>query len=164
MSTLRKTLRTGHVWLTAFMMLIATTPRLECRCPDGQVKPFCIQSALGTESSCCDQACCAGETSNPSANTDVDDEACSCCQARKAAGPADCQVEDKGCDRSLVAPAEVVASKVSPVEIKLDATSFLPLPAARDGWRQQGQLHLRWEPQLLPPPTDRVVLLERFLI
>jgi hypothetical protein len=76
----------GLVWSAAFMTLLAGIPHSECRCPNGQVKPFCLGSPSKTSGCCCgggccspdsDGSCCKRDGSVPSAPAE---EKPSCCQ------------------------------------------------------------------------------------
>lgn len=49
----------GLIWLTATMTLVAGLPHNTCRCPGGQVKPFCLGSAPGDRGCCCGGSCCS---------------------------------------------------------------------------------------------------------
>jgi hypothetical protein len=69
MRQLRKTVLTLLVWATAASILVANTPHYVCRCPNGQVKEFCL-GVVSEESTCC----CSGETSSSKSNS------ASCCQ------------------------------------------------------------------------------------
>lgn len=58
MRRLRRTVWKGFICLTAFMSLAASTPHFVCRCPNGQVKPFCLGPSSKTTGCCCGGACC----------------------------------------------------------------------------------------------------------
>ena len=58
MRTIGRTALTGLVWLTAAMTLVAGLPHFDCRCPSGQVKPFCLATASKKTGCCCGGACC----------------------------------------------------------------------------------------------------------
>lgn len=47
-------LKTGLVWMTALATLLAGTPHLLCRCPDGTLKPFCLAHVVQSKP-CCQQ-------------------------------------------------------------------------------------------------------------
>src|SRR5437016_1631382 len=69
MHRLRKIVVAGLVWATSASMLMAATPFVVCRCPNGDIKPFCFASA---KSSCCsDGKCCS-----------TDGGSTSCCKSK----------------------------------------------------------------------------------
>src|SRR5262245_60186384 len=84
MAALGKKARVAHVWLTALLTLFAGLPRVQCRCPDGRVKPFCLGPCVradGSPGCCCagagtPAACCAAETSTPA--EDAEPPCCAC--------------------------------------------------------------------------------------
>src|SRR5262245_8365196 len=59
------------ICVTAVMTPIAALPHFVCRCPNGQVKLYCIGSTSKP-----DRCCCAGECCGKS---------CGCCKERQAA-------------------------------------------------------------------------------
>ncbi len=71
MVLVRRTALAGLVWLTAAMTLVAGFPHLDCRCPGGQLKRFCLGSSKGS-ACCCGGACCSGG----------DGHRCCCCSPR----------------------------------------------------------------------------------
>src|SRR5687767_4870311 len=77
------------VWATAATTLLASTPHVRCRCPDGSLKPVCFSFLTSTTSNCCGQhghdkeevpACCqhgdcqngGGHAKAPSPHEDED--------------------------------------------------------------------------------------------
>src|SRR5262249_34915238 len=42
MTAFGKKARVARVWLAALLALLAGSPRVQCRCPDGRLKPFCL--------------------------------------------------------------------------------------------------------------------------
>jgi len=58
MARFRKIFLACPVSLTAAMTLVAGLPRLECRCPDGHVKPVCLSLFIGSSGCCCGGSCC----------------------------------------------------------------------------------------------------------
>lgn len=48
--------RATFVWVTAFATLATGFPRLDCRCPDGRLKRFCL--SLAASECCCAGSCC----------------------------------------------------------------------------------------------------------
>jgi hypothetical protein len=67
-------LTTGLVCLAALLMPLSGVPHLVCRCPDGQIKPFCLGTILAKNSGRC---CCGGACSSGSGGG-----RCCCCRPR----------------------------------------------------------------------------------
>src|SRR5262249_20190234 len=117
----------AQAWLTAVLMLTTGIPHFDCRCPNGQVKRFCLGFVSGTSPCCCSGSCCSP----------VQDGKCccqtrctprakqtSCCvqhQARRAQGQppgAGYSTQPSGCVKTLIAaehrsltPAKPLASE-----------------------------------------------------
>jgi hypothetical protein len=174
MHSLRKTLLAGHVWVTAVMTLIAGSPHLDCRCPDGHLKPFCLTAGSSPSACCCDGGCCAtnsggGKCRGGSASREG---ACPSCRRHRgqeqATSPRTALREDTSCcSRQLVQPESSVPTHTRPAItrdltlISCPAPETAPalslLPAAE---RQTPS----WLLHLPGPPGDLLTLLQRFLI
>lgn len=154
------------VWSTSFTTLLATSPHLDCICPDGSKKPFCLRFVLG-ESMCCVTPCCEPAT----------EAKCCKCQKNKApevvksdfakgkAGkPA---IHKANCEKNL-AVSEVVGVQdhsVSHVQslISFVLDSILPIPEA--AVIPLSHSSLGWDDiDSSPPPNDLVVLFQHYLI
>jgi hypothetical protein len=110
MRRLRKTCVAVLVWLTAASTLIANTPHFVCRCPNGQVKPFCLGS-VSTESSCC----CHGKCCSSSGSTEG-----GCCTAK--APPEKQEKHGSCCSRKSTrqnGPQPVISSPASDTSPKV---------------------------------------------
>jgi hypothetical protein len=70
------------VWATAVSTLLAGSPRLDCRCPDGRVKPFCLSILF--QSACCDGSCCSEATRD--GNGQATTKPSCCCRASQQSG------------------------------------------------------------------------------
>jgi len=58
MHVLGANLRPALVCVTAVMTLVAGTPHVDCRCPDGRRKPYCLGTTTSGRSCCCGGTCC----------------------------------------------------------------------------------------------------------
>lgn len=97
------------IWATAFSTLLAGLPHLQCRCPDGRIKPFCLSFVI--PSTCCGRSCCAGPTDSQAERSSQEStkKPCCCCQALRPApnNPAE-QIGPQGCQKTL-AKAHIAA-------------------------------------------------------
>src|SRR5436190_17008074 len=110
MAYARKMGVTFLVGLTALSTLIAGAPHFVCRCPDGQVKLFCVSAPSAATGCCCGNACCrsAGrDVENGSANRPKCCETGKSCCAAQTKGPENgrtirnLSVQHNGCTRTL---------------------------------------------------------------
>src|SRR5579875_411569 len=90
------------IWTTAVSTLLAGMPHLQCRCPDGRIKPFCWSILL--PSTCCNRSCCSdpagfrSELKKPEAAK----KPCCCCQAsRQAENHPSQQIRPQGCQKTI---------------------------------------------------------------
>ncbi len=178
MELVHKTVWTGIVLLTAAMTLVAGSPHFVCRCPNGQVKPFCLGFTSKTTGCCCDGTCCCSSTPGKS---------CCCGQSDAPAGPASQEscclqhrdqqsTESQGttwqvgrvrCTKTMAQPPVFVSvSPKSPVSDEAFARPFVAAESVLVSAvpMSEGHGHFSWELHLLPPPTDLVIALQRFLI
>ena len=178
MRRLRRTSLSLIVWLTAATTLVAQTPHLACRCPNGTIKPFCLGITLGVTGAsqrgancCCNGHCCARTQRACSCCGSTRDVPSCCaggnpCQPTHVATGAGSQVSRACCTRSLapspIAPAPSVKTRIAPEHspgqmiVFGDAASRLPVianPHSAD-----------WQEHERPPPTDLVVLLLHLVI
>ncbi len=92
------------VWTTAVSTLLAGLPHLQCHCPDGHIKPFCL--SILVPSICCDRSCCADPAGEPmergNQESTTTKPCCCCCQAAQQAAsrPAE-QIRSLGCQKTL---------------------------------------------------------------
>jgi hypothetical protein len=157
------------VWVTAIATLLASSPRVDCRCSNGHVKPFCLSFLV--KSACCfDHTCCTVPARPDEGLARKTKKTCCCCRSRTETGGTSSDagyVQSTGCQKTLVgAKASTIADSGRPSGQALSAhllavtpDSFVPL-ALSLSWN--GRLHLRcsWR----PPPADLVTLLLHFLI
>jgi hypothetical protein len=169
-----RTIWAGFSWLTAVMTLVTGLPHFQCQCPNGSIKPICFGVFCSSTGCCCNNvcpggpkgfcrngrggtptkgrvACCYRHTSSPSAT------------GSSSGTPA---VQNTGCQKSLVQQQHFVKSastKATLIRSAFDSilatfTSFSGLDPAHTLVAKQG-LH-----SAAAPPTDLVIVLQRFLI
>lgn len=159
----------GQAWLTAVMMLITGIPHFSCLCPDGRVKPFCLNLASETLGCCCGGTCCSatnGGTCCRGAKNRVSTgqrQVAPCCGQKHSPTSHDA-VGQRCCGKTVaqpdvytVSPSKTSAAKIAPVVAFLlpVGAPALALPTVACG---------RWEKHLQSPPTDLSTLLQRLLI
>ena len=165
----------GQAWLTAVMTLLTAVPHFDCRCPDGQFKPFCVSISRDASGCCCGGTCCSSIEGGRS-----------CCRARSRVAPEQmqtgscCQHQDRqtngspgnqpevgprGCTRT-VAPAEVLTRSPGMTTVDKDLTTEALLPQAVDVVCRptMAGAHPCWQSHQIAPPTDLIISLQRFLI
>lgn len=175
-----RAVQTGAIWLTAIMTLVAGTPHFDCRCPNGNVKPFCLALPTGKTGCCCDGSCCAalpgddGERLAPcdSPSTTAAKETCCCCKPHQAnakgeSGAKDARLGKAGCQKTLaqtvVAVSEsFVKDSVQALAAHLVAPALAPV-RGQDGFGSCEYL-TDYPSHRRPPPTDLVTVLQHFLI
>jgi hypothetical protein len=163
MATLGKKARVAHVCLAALLALLAGAPRVQCRCPDGRFKPFCLGFLFHNAGPA---GCCGATGPYPSQATQEPEAAPPCCCAgshdvpvKAAENP--CHVDGAGCVRTLTqagdfapAPSEKETAAPTVAAPLFAPAAFAPLPAERG--------LLSWQAHLLaPPPTDLITVLQR---
>jgi hypothetical protein len=174
MSAVGRTTWAGFGWLTAVMTLVASLPHFQCQCPNGSVKPFCFGVFCSSSGCCCGDVCSGGPKDsqcNSKATPARKGRAPCCCahpiskaQPKSSDGPP-C-IEGRGCQKSLaqqqpfapLAPTKGVHGLGTADQTLLSAAIPTPLGSARPG-TEMSVLHLA-----VPPPSDLVILLQRFLI
>lgn len=177
MRRLRKIAVASLVWATAGTMLMASTPHVICRCPNGQIKYFCFGSAAEKASCCC---------KSKSGSTEAK---ASCCTAAKAKGkPSCCQGNPQGstsvkerksnlrlsngnpslaqtcCQKTLV---QVKGPTLTPPDAKpnqVTSEAFHVCWELGTSYLAFESLALKWGMYELPPPTDLVTSLHRLTI
>ena len=168
MRQLRKSIVAGLVWATATSTLMASTPFILCRCPNGDVRIF-GSASTAAKSPCCNVTCC------PS-----DDGAKSCCCHKNASGNNTVQNQGTGVKNSGDGPIFVKASCQKAL-VQVDA-SALNQQYNKLTQSPTEHLHLQcetacgisavmsipymviWRVDRLPPPTDLVTSLQRLII
>jgi len=172
MDRLRKAVRVLAVWMTAGMIILAGIPHLDCVCPNGHHKPFCLGSS-SEGGCCCGGACCSASDGGGGCcchasrqAVQVQTEHQSCCgqeQGQQSEDPSapDAQLHNTGCKRTL---AEAVLVAIAPAKPTVPAS--LPVSAELTvalSFSHSASCWLLW-PNFHPPPTDLVVALQHFLI
>jgi hypothetical protein len=168
---------TGSVWLTAAMTLLAGFPHLDCRCPDGRVKPFCLDLTSQAGRCCCGGALypsarggkCCGCPRGASADAPGKAECCGRLpQGLRPGGPGGPapQVKATGCSKALAqaevfarSPARTKVSEVSPTALLVPSQVALVVASL-------STLHDRisWDGDRSLPPDDLLTLLRHLLI
>jgi hypothetical protein len=161
------------VWVTAASTLFAGSPHFICRCPNGNIKPFCLGfkcSGLGVGS---DKGCCCGSCSDncscktPSAPAVR--KGC-CCHHKKQADESEPapsrQVSNPCCTKVVTSSTLNVASQRNLQRFAEVVSELVPPPVAAklvstaDGnTRDAG-----WHGQEWPPPVDLIITLQHFVI
>ncbi len=172
--------RTCAVVVTAIMTLIAGLPHFHCRCPNGQVKPFCLDSLINFSSHCCCQgACCSAQApprgkppQSPDASSALSPKHSRCCcatsDAEPAPGPRTCvQASIPGCQKTLIHAQDAKTSRgiQAPArDLTVNPLVALPLLSCWQPAIPSPNLGRVAESHGLPPPTDLVTVLQHFLI
>jgi hypothetical protein len=178
MAILGRMIWAGQVWLTALLALAANFPHFECRCPNGQVKPYCL-GFCGKSSGCCCFRCGCGSAGRQGPR---------CCQARRAeshgnARRACCHgrhqsrpASELPSERSSVAERTVCVKTLAGVSAFVRAAvptggpGLIPaVPLCPHGFRAGVSLPathgpFRWQIHSPAPPADLVTVLQRLLL
>jgi hypothetical protein len=175
MAAWRRMFLLAHVWLTAFMTLLAGLPHLRCQCSTEYAKPV-LPIGPCQVSKCCDaDSYCTSSTEDADRSDDSSTEIlakrrCCCCQSSAA------QLTDKdnphgklkslGCKRTLTEADPALLSVQEPVNSDLVAGMLTSDSASpfRDLSRQAGFSLPPWQSHAEPPPTDLVLTLQHFNI
>jgi hypothetical protein len=173
----RKVLLSALVWLTGVMTLVANTAHFVCRCPNGQLKPFCLglnfraASADAPRANCCCDGQCCGACENGQAGSGGAAVPSCCRRGHKPATQdndpiAGSALHSNCCSQTLVQP-EVTSISRQQSRAALDTTfdQFLvlgSLPA--HALMTSGSCPVRWHDFQRPPPTDLVVTLLHLVI
>jgi hypothetical protein len=162
------------VWAAALLTPVAGIPHVDCVCPDGHVKLFCLSFSFQSRACCRGSGCCSsGEggcsccgTKAPVHETHGNGKAC-CAHARQQRGtPAGNHVAGTTCRKTLT---EAETQTVPPVTgaahnhataVAL-APASVPLPPAAP---TAAGCPLSWQSYRLPPPTDRVIAFQHLVI
>lgn len=171
MRRVRKTALALFIGLTAICTLLAGTPHIQCRCPNGRLKLFCLSSSTKTSKCCCDGSCC-GSAEGSAETAPSNSESHCCCGNRQnsdetgtppSTGPS---LQENGCSKKLVLPEmqtspdrRVATTNIDDVLPGVAFRTFtspdLDLPAAQD---------TRWQVFRVPPPTDLCTVFQRLTI
>jgi hypothetical protein len=152
---LRQLAISGLVWLTAFSTLIAGSPHLSCRCPDGNLKLFCFALTPSPQKCCADKSCSA-DTENKSP----------CCH-KKDSPVAKHKTRDQGpsfaadsCQQNLVQADAAAMLGHAPLDVSL----ALPLVSFAVASTPQAITPVAFPHRHGSLPTDLVLVLQHFLI
>lgn len=155
MRRFRKTVLAGQVWLMAIMTLVAGLPRLQCVCPDGHIKPFCLRS------------CCARAEYAPSAKiADKQQHDCCCGKGKnksKPAGP-ESRLDGGRCLKTIVSPADTTDGQTETPAATEWASAALLSPLGIVPCSPGTTCARAWLIHSPAPPTDLLTLLQHFLI
>jgi hypothetical protein len=166
MGRIRKVVAASLVWATSASMLMAATPFVVCRCPTGELKPFCSPSNA-TKSPCCKGTCCTSPdgTSSCCSHTNLPDSVrIQETDSKNSSGSP--IIVEANCQKTLV-QAQLTAvcqheSKVTPLStqslhLQGESQCGMPLVSSVPGL-------LRQELDASPPPTDLITSLQRLVI
>jgi hypothetical protein len=171
MGMLSRAVRLSLVWAAALLTPIAGTPHVDCLCPNGHVKLFCLNLSLHPTACCCGGSCSGGGgscsgcgTQAPGHQTPGKAKAC-CGHTRSPRTPAGDRLAGTGCKKTL---AEADAQTVPQASAAVDhpgaaALAPAPVPLLASAPAAGGCL-LSWQSYGLPPPTDRVIAFQHLVI
>jgi hypothetical protein len=158
----------ANVWVTAAMTLVAGVPHFDCRCPDGSVKPFGLGALSRLAGCCCARTNSKPHPARPAARPAPSCRACCCHQAPPAADEpeSDTGWQRPGCTKLLVRPTSYTPGAAQVLDREPPAAEPMclagavdrPTPTAAEIRRAD-----QW-PRALPPPGDRLSLLQRLTI
>jgi hypothetical protein len=183
----RRTALVALVWLTAASTLLAGVPHFECVCPSGRRGSSCLGVIAKSGGCCCGGSCCSAGGKGPQA------EGQSCCGKPRAAhgekprppakesgnprgarvtpagkaNPDSAQLHRPTCAKAPVQPEALTFAPASPSHAELSALDLsVPLPVSPGPEVPSAPApgEVRWLTYCLPPPTDRVIVLQHFLI
>jgi hypothetical protein len=182
----RRTALVALVWLTAASTLLAGLPHFECVCPSSSRDSSCLGVVAKSGGCCCGGSCCAAGKPQP--------EKPSCCAQPQAAhgqkppapakesgkprrarvtpaekaNPHSAQLHQPDCAKAPVQPETLTFAPANPSQAKLTALDLsVPLPVSAGPVVILAALapgEVRWQVHSLPPPTDRIIVLQHFLI
>jgi hypothetical protein len=157
-----RTIQAWLIWSTAVATLIAGVPHLECLCPNGRQKPFCL-SIVSSRTGCyCGGSCCASAAAEKP-----------CCRSGRQPS-ADSNIlgiqVSRDCCQKTLAQDQIVG--VTPTTKRAQQSADCRLQIADLPGTLQPLIGKR-QPRLclslrqefdLSPPEDLVIALQHFLI
>lgn len=178
MAASEKKARVALVWLTALLTLFAGAPHVQCRCPSGRLKPFCLgflfHNPAGGTCCCAGEApdsggCCVAPDALPAPRAGT--KCCACGPHTRGgqvgeAGAIRIQANAPCCFKTLVTPADFAPapSEPGPAPAASTVADLRSLWAPGVGLAGDRGL-LSWQAHLLaPPPTDLIITLQRLTI
>jgi hypothetical protein len=165
MAMASRAVRLSLVWAAAFLTPVAGTPRIDCLCPDGHVKLFCLNFSLKPRPGCCDGNHGAGQHALYHSNHD---QGRACCRqaGQPRPTPGGNGIAGTSCKKTLaegdtqtVPPVTAASLDHAAAALALAAVPFLASPAVA----APGCL-LSSPSSPLPPPTDRVIVFRHLVI
>ena len=167
-----KTVWVVNVWLMALLTLFAGSPRIQCRCPDGRVKLFCLSSFFpaGVSGCCCTSTqpasrppCCPAPDGPPAAV-----EECPCCAHTREcqhgmASDHTSRIDPIGCTKTLTQTRDPAAIPPG-MEPDDNSTAVLRMSDTSVIFQQRDALSSRRDLLPDPPPTDLITVLQRLTI
>jgi hypothetical protein len=162
MALMCRAIRGSMACLAAFLTLFSGTPHVECLCPDGHIKLFCLSSPSGSSSCCCRGSCCqAGAGEKKPAG-------CCCCHGRHARGRTapGSRVSAPGCRKTLshAEKATLPAPMAKWLRIMGAPALLAQVAALGVAPADANSCRLSWQSYHQPPPTDLVIALGRLTI
>lgn len=176
MALLYKTVVVGQAWLTATMTLVAGMPHFSCACPDGTVKPICVNIPNHSSGCCCAGSCCsatAGATCCSKVKDRSEEEkkrpCCSSGDSHKQAGSFAVQriaMNRPGCARTFAQPQ---ATALAPFKTSIgrDCAGSVLLPSSTFDPNSRQAVTFGLGPRrthTLSPPTDFLALFRHYVI
>jgi hypothetical protein len=163
MATISKVVRMCLVGAATLLTPVAGTPRIDCLCPDGHVKLFCL-GVFFRPGACCGDRCCGAQRSASRSHP----RGAACCRHCRNHGqaPPGSRIIGTSCKKTLT---EGKVQSVPPVDTAAqDQTAALaqgPAPvAACSGLPGNRPGLLSWHSHDLPPPPDLVIAFQHFVI
>jgi hypothetical protein len=172
------------IWLTVPSTLFASSPRIECTCPDGTKKPFCISTVFGGSDCCCQGTCCS-ETERPSAPSAP---GCCCCKRSRPAATGrktppvgrvqttsgvrkastgETSIQRRGCAKSLAMACSYVAEQsptpIAGIHVAAWSCASAMLSTSEEVFASCGATR-RQSTDALPAPPNLVIVLCHFMI
>lgn len=172
MGMLSRLVRSGLVCAAALLTPLAGTPHVDCLCPDGHVKLFCLNFSLRPTACCCSGSCCSSGgggcscCNNPASVPTPHGKGKACCgHVRPRGTPASNHIAGTTCKKTL---ADADTQTVPPVNAAghHHASAVAPAPAAVPllASAPAAGCPLSWQSYRLPPPTDRVIAFRHLVI
>jgi hypothetical protein len=174
MRNLRKASAAFLVWATAASALLGSTPHVVCRCPNGQIKLFCVSMFLtSSKSCCCNGSCCQSKAksgccckSGPAKKTGCGGETKSEKNPPlKGDAGADGAFSSSSCQKTFVKTNAPVLTRAETKSFDSGSSSLVLLATAELGcFIKPAPLRKIWRVAWPPPPTDLVTSLKRLTI
>lgn len=177
MGIIRRTAWAALIWLTAASTVLAGFPHFDCRCPNGQVKPFCFGFCSKTAGCCCGGTGCSAKAGCPccrragDAPSSGQSRKAACCH-QQASGPGKfsaqggLDVAGGRCTKTLVQPELLSDGRDTHASVRAASLSdALPGQPFLAGLRADSVRGLdRGLTHSLAPLSDLVIALRRLLI